>query len=256
MAEEKTGVQSVARIFSIVETLAAHPQGMNLQAVAEETKLAKSTVHRLLSSLIQLGYALQDGVTGQYRLTLRLFELSSAAVSEMNVLSTAKPYLDRLAARTGEAIHLVIRDGTDVVYLYKAEAGGMHMGSRIGLRSPMYCTGVGKAIMATLSAGEVEQIWKSSHHKACTPHTITRYADLLAQLEKIRARGWAVDDEENELGIRCVALALPGAGGRADAAFSISSLAPNMSDERMEKLAATALLARAEILRDMGTFVR
>lgn len=256
MAEEKTGVQSVARIFSIVETLAAHPQGMNLQAVAEETKLAKSTVHRLLSSLIQLGYALQDGVTGQYRLTLRLFELSSAAVSEMNVFSTAKPYLDRLAARTGEAIHLVIRDGTDVVYLYKAEAGGMHMGSRIGLRSPMYCTGVGKAIMATLSAGEVEQIWKSSHHKACTPHTITRYADLLAQLEKIRARGWAVDDEENELGIRCVALALPGAGGRADAAFSISSLAPNMSDERMEKLAATALLARAEILRDMGTFVR
>ena len=256
MAEEKTGVQSVARIFSIVETLAAHPQGMNLQAVAEETKLAKSTVHRLLSSLIQLGYALQDGFTGQYRLTLRLFELSSAAVSEMNVFSTAKPYLDRLAARTGEAIHLVIRDGTDVVYLYKAEAGGMHMGSRIGLRSPMYCTGVGKAIMATLSAGEVEQIWKSSHHKACTPHTITRYADLLAQLEKIRARGWAVDDEENELGIRCVALALPGAGGRADAAFSISSLAPNMSDERMEKLAATALLARAEILRDMGTFVR
>ena len=256
MTEEKGGVQSVQRIFSIVECLAAHPHGMNLQTIAEETKLAKSTVHRMLSNLIQLGYALQDGVTGQYRLTLKMFELSSGVVSEMNVLSTAKPYLDRLAARTGEAIHLVIRDGTDVVYLYKAEAGGMHMGSRIGLRSPMYCTGVGKAILATLSAGEVEHVWKSSHHRAYTPHTITRYPDLLAQLERIRARGWAVDDEENELGIRCVALALPGAGGKADAAFSISSLAPNMSEERMEKLAQTALLAREEILRDMGTFVR
>ena len=155
--------------------------------------------------------------------------------------------------RTGEAIHLVIRDGADVLYLYKAEAGGMRMGSRIGLRSPMYCTGVGKAILATLSPDEVEAVWKASRHKALTPHTITGYPQLLHQLEQVKQRGWAVDDEENELGVRCVAFALPGVRGRADAAFSISSLAPNMTQERIEKLAQTALLARQEILRDMGS---
>ena len=252
MAEEKTGVQSVARIFSIVETLAAHPQGMNLQAVAEETKLAKSTVHRLLSSLIQLGYALQDGVTGQYRLTLRLFELSSAAVSEMNVFSTAKPYLDRLAARTGEAIHLVIRDGTDVVYLYKAEAGGMHMGSRIGLRSPMYCTGVGKAILAGLPEQEVDEVWRHSTPKKLTGRTITDLPTLKLQLAEVRACGYAIDDEENELGIRCVAVAILGPGGRPEGAFSISGLAPYMSDERIHRVARLALETRDDIVRDMG----
>ena len=251
--ETEGGVQSVTRIFSIVEILAANPHGMPLQAIANEAGLAKSTAHRLLASLIALGYVLQDGVTGQYRLTLKMFELSSGVVSQMDVLSAAKPYLDRLAMRTGEAIHLVIRDGADVLYLYKAEAGGMRMGSRIGLRSPMYCTGVGKAILATLSPDEVEAVWKASRHKALTPHTITGYPQLLHQLEQVKQRGWAVDDEENELGVRCVAFALPGVRGRADAAFSISSLAPNMTQERIEKLAQTALLARQEILRDMGS---
>ena len=256
MAEEKNGVQSVERIFTIIETLAAQPHGMTLQAVAKNAGLAKSTAHRLLSSLITLGYAMQDGETGQYKLTLKMFELSSGVVNEMDILSVAKPHLDRLAARTGEVIHLVVRDGVDVVYLYKAETGGMRMGSRAGLRNPMYCTGVGKAILATLPYEEIEQIWQASHREQLTPHTIVRFSELLEQMRLIRARGWAVDDEENELGIRCVALALPGPGGRADAAFSITSLVPNMSDERLEQLARTALLARKDIMRDMGLSVR
>lgn len=256
MAEEKGGVQSVERIFTIIETLAKHPHGMTLQAVAKSTQLAKSTAHRLLSSLITLGYAMQDGVTGHYKLTLKMFELSSGVVSEMDVLSVAKPHLDRLAARTGEAIHLVVRDGVDVVYLYKAETGGMRMGSRVGLRNPMYCTGVGKAILSTLPFEEIEQIWQTSHREQLTPHTIVNFSELLEQLRLIRVRGWAVDDEENELGIRCVALALPGPGGRADAAFSITSLVPNMSDVRLEQLARTALLARKDIMRDMGLTAR
>ena len=252
MNQETGGVQSVARIFSIIEVLAQFPQGLPLQDVAAHTGLAKSTAHRLLCSLISLGYALQDGMTGQYRLTLKMFELSSGVVSQMDVLSGAKPHLDRLAMRSGEAVHLVIRDGVDVLYLYKSEVGGMRMGSRIGLRRPMYCTGVGKAIMATLTPEEVETIWKHSTRKALTPHTITSYPQMLAQLKKVKQRGWAIDDEENELGIRCLAIALPGLKGRADAAFSISSLAPNMTDERLEKLARMAMLTRQDILRDMG----
>lgn len=256
MPEEKSGVQSVERIFTIIEVLASQPRGMSLQALAKTAGLAKSTAHRLLSSLITLGYAMQDEMTGQYKLTLKMFELSSGIVSEMDVLSVAKPHLDRLAARAGEAIHLVVRDGVDVVYIYKAETGGMRMGSRVGLRSPMYCTGVGKAILSTLPYEEIRQVWEASHRERLTPHTIVDIHELLGQLKLIRSRGWAVDDEENELGIRCVALALPSPGGRAEAAFSITSLVPNMSDERLEALARTALLARKDIMRDMGLSMR
>lgn len=252
MEQEKGGVQSVARIFAIIELLAAHPGGMSLQQLAAESGLAKSTAHRLLASLIQLGYAVQDSFTTHYRLTLKMFELSSGIVNDLDVMGVARPHLDRLANRSGEAVHLVIRDGADIVYIYKAEAGGMRMSSRVGMRSPMYCTGVGKAMLATLPYREVEQVWAQSRPKKLTEHTITTLPRLLEQLAQVRADGYAVDDEENELGIRCIALALPGPSGKAEAAFSISGLVPHMSPARLEQLAALALDTRGAILRDLG----
>ena len=152
---DKGGVQSVARIFELIEVLAAHPAGASLQRLAEDAHLAKSTTHRLLGSLVSLGYAAQDGETGKYRLTLKMFEISSGIVNSMDVMSVAKVHLERLAQRTGEAVHLVIRDAQDIVYIYKTESGPMRMSSRVGLRSPLYCTGVGKAILATLTEEEV-----------------------------------------------------------------------------------------------------
>lgn len=256
MSEEKTGVQSISRLFSIVETLAANPSGIPLQKLANETGLAKSTAHRLLGSLIELGYAIQDSITGHYRLTLKMFELSSGVVNDMNVVNTAKPHLDRLAREIGETVHLVIRDGADIVYLYKADTGTQRMASRIGMRNHLYCTGVGKAILATLPYDEVEHIWAQSSHPALTEHTITQLSALTEQLRVVHACGYAIDDEENELGVRCVALALPGPGGRADAAFSISSLTPQMNHERIAQLAERALTTRRAILQDMGLRVR
>lgn len=252
MPQETGGVQSIARIFTIIEVLAAHPGGVGLQQLAAESGLAKSTAHRLLASLIQLGYAVQDSFTTHYRLTLKMFELSSGIVNDMDVMGVARPHLDRLANRTGEAVHLVIRDGADIVYIYKAEAGSMRMSSRVGMRAPIYCTGVGKAILASLGYDEVEQIWQQCSHRKLTENTITSLPRLLEQLAQVRAQGYAIDDEENELGIRCVALALPGISGKAEAAFSISSLVPHMRPERMQQLAEIALDTRTAILRDLG----
>lgn len=251
-AAEKGGVQSVARIFELIEVLAAHPAGASLQKLAGQAGLAKSTAHRLLGSLVALGYAMQDGVTGQYRLTLKMFEISSGIVNSMDIMSVAKIHLERLAQRTGEAVHLVIRDAQDIVYIYKTESGPMRMSSRVGLRSPLYCTGVGKAILATLPEAEVDKVWRHSHPQKLTERTITDLPALKAQLEEVRAAGYAVDDEENELGVRCVALAVPGPGGKADSAFSISGLAPYMNAERLRRIAALALETRADILRDLG----
>ena len=221
---DKGGVQSVARIFELIEVLAAHPAGASLQRLAEDAHLAKSTTHRLLGSL----------------------------VNSMDVMSVAKVHLERLAQRTGEAVHLVIRDAQDIVYIYKTESGPMRMSSRVGLRSPLYCTGVGKAILATLTEEEVEDVWRHSSPQKLTGRTVTDLPALYAQLNEVRACGYAIDDEENELGIRCVALAIPGPGGKADSAFSISGLAPYMTPERIRRIAALALETRADILRDLG----
>ena len=253
---EPGGVQSVERIFGIIEVLAAHPAGVGLQKLAAEAGLAKSTAHRLLASLIQLGYARQDSVTGQYRLTLKMFELSSGIVNSMDIMGVAKLHLERLAQRTGEAVHLVIRDAQDIVYIYKTESGPMRMSSRVGLRSPLYCTGVGKAILATLPKAEVEEVWRKSRPRKLTDNTITELGALHSQLTTVRALGYAVDDEENELGIRCVAVAIPGPGGRADSAFSISGLAPYMTPERVRRIAALALETRGDILHDLGYAAR
>lgn len=252
MAEEKNGVQSVERIFHIIEVLALHRTGCSLQQVAAECGLAKSTAHRLLASLIALGYVTQDTINTQYKLTLKMFEISSGIVNDMDIMSTAKPHLDRLAQRTAEAVHLVIRDGGDIVYIYKAESGPMGMRSRMGMRNPMYCTGVGKAILATLPAPEVEAIWKNSQPEKMTSKTIVDWDTLQEQLKQVRIKGYAVDDEENELGIRCVGVAIPGPGGRADSAFSISGLVPHLEGDRLGQVARMALETRLDILHDLG----
>ena len=239
MENSNGGVQSVARIFALIEVLCAHPKGASLQTISAESGLPKSTAHRLLSSLVSLGYAVQDSFSTHYRLTMKMFELSSGIVNDMDIMSVAKPHLDKLSRHTGEAVHLVIQ-------------GGMRMSSHVGLRIPMYCTGVGKAILATQSYGEAERVWRKSSIRALTAHTITDFDAFIEQLKRVRMAGYAIDDEENELGIRCVALAVPGMNGRAEAAFSISGLAAQMTDDRIEHLARMGLAARQDILRDLG----
>lgn len=233
MENSNGGVQSVARIFALIEVLCAHPKGASLQTISAESGLPKSTAHRLLSSLVSLGYAVQDSFSTHYRLTMKMFELSSGIVNDMDIMSVAKPHLDKLSRHTGEAVHLVIQDGVDIVYIYKAEAGaglgGMRMSSHVGLRIPMYCTGVGKAILATQSYGEAERVWRKSSIRGADSayHHGFRRIHRAAQA---RAHGGLCHRRrENELGIRCVALAVPGMNGRAGG--GVQHLGPCRADD-------------------------
>lgn len=124
--------------------------------------------------------------------------------------------------------------------------------ARVGLRSPLYCTGVGKAILATLPPEEVEDVWNHSSLKKLTSRTVVDLTEMQDQLAEVRANGYAIDDEENEMGVRCVAVAIPGPDGRAESAFSISGLAPYMTPERIRRVAALALDTRTDILADLG----
>ena len=163
MAEEREGknpVQSAERIFQVMETLADHGE-MGLMELSTALDLHKSTVHRLLMSLIYMGYAKQDEATQKYMLSYKVVNMAGKILERMDILQVAKPYMERLSDLSGEAVHLVQREGNYILYIYKIEAkvGTIRMVSHVGKVHPMYCSGVGKAIMATLPDEEVKKIW-------------------------------------------------------------------------------------------------
>lgn len=244
----EASVQSVDRAFALLECLALHPRGMGLVELADAAGLHKSTAHRLLSSLAALGYVVKDSGTGHYRLTYKLLTLSNGILEDMDVLSAAKPHLDRLSEETGEIVHLMVPEGGDGVYIYKSgpSLNRSQMRSRVGLRAPLICTAAGKAMLARLDPEEALRLLSLSG-----PSRLTRET-LLSQLAEIRAQGWAADDEENEPGVRCIGAAIPDYRGRAAAAVSISANAARMTEERITQLVPALLRCREEICRDLG----
>lgn len=227
---------------------------MLLKDLSAEVGLHVSTTHRLLASLVSRGYVQKDIETGKYRLTVRLFEIGSRAIGGMTLVSVSRPYLERLAAETGETVHLVARNSDDVVYLYKEDRreSAIHMASFVGLRSPMYRTAVGKSILALLSEEEVRRIWDRSNIEPLTPNTIVRYDDLLENLAIIRQRGWAMDNEENELGVLCIAAPILDFTNAPIGAISVSAPAARMTSAACERYAQEVIAGTNAISRALG----
>lgn len=247
-------VQSIDRALDIVEALSVQPHGMLLKDLSAEVGLHVSTTHRLLASLVSRGYVQKDIETGKYRLTVRLFEIGSRAISGMNLVSISRPYLEQLAAGTGETVHLVARNNDEVVYLYKEDRreSVIHMASFVGLRSPMYRTAVGKSILALLPEEEVRRIWDRSVIEPLTPNTIVRYDDLLENLAIVRQRGWAMDNEENELGVLCIAAPIKDFTNTPIGAISISAPAARMTFSTCERFALKAIASTNAISKALG----
>lgn len=253
--EGKNPVQSAERIFQVLEMLADHSE-MGLMELSTALGLHKSTVHRLLMSLIYMGYAKQNEKTQKYMLTYKLVNMSGKILDRMDIVEIAKPYLERLSNISGETVHLVRRDGSDILYIHKIEAkvGTIRMVSRVGMIHPMYCSGVGKAIMATLPEKEVKKIWDASVIERKTDKTIVTYEDMLTTLEEVRKKGYALDDEENEEGVRCIAASLRGYGKSVKYAFSVSGPVSRMTKERVEELAEDIKKVQVELSRELGYY--
>lgn len=246
---EQYSIQSVDRTFQLLETISLHPQGMQLTELASQTGLNKSTAYRLLASLIAHGYVIKGSRNNTYHISLKLYELGCRAANSAGFLAVAAPVLRALAAETYEAIHFVLREENSVVYLYKEEPvqSGIHMASHIGLRNPMYCTGVGKAILAFLPEVEKRLIVENTVYEMFTPHTLHTPQALLADLELIRNRGYAFDEEEHELGISCIAAPIKNKQGIAYAAISISAPTSRLEYEKKQLLAKKICVAAERI---------
>lgn len=250
--ENKNPIQVADRLFLVLETL-ADTGSVTLADLCRQLDLNKSTLHRLLSSLIYMGYVKQDGETGKYSLSLKLLGLSNKLLVHMDILDAVRPSLKVLAQETGETVHFVQLDGVEAVYIYKEEStqNSVRMVSKVGSRIPLYCSGVGKAIAADMDQSQIQSIWEHSTIRKLTPHTIIDYTQFLEKIKEAREKGYALDDEENELGVRCIAVGLPDYRGRAKYAFSISAPASRMADQRLEELAQILLKTKKEILKNM-----
>lgn len=246
-----SSVQSIDRIFFIIEVLSNYPKGASLTEICAETQLPKGTVSRMLSALISLGYAFQDQDNRKYCLTMRLFEIGSKIVGGTNILSIARPYLEHLSSISKEAVHLVSRVNDEVVYLYKEEASTTiaRMSSCVGLHNPMYCTGVGKSILAFLPDEEIRAIWDRCTPVRFTPKTITSFDRLKKEIDNIRKFGYAIDDEEHEVGVCCIAAPILDFNSVPIAAISLSAPIEHLDRDSIRQYAPLLLETAKKISR-------
>lgn len=250
--EDKNPIQVADRLFGALELLAENGDA-GVMEVSTALGLNKSTAHRVLNSLIYMGYARQNEETGRYEPSLKVVDLANKVMKHVDIVQAVRPYLRKLMEMTDETVHFVERDGVDAVYIDKIESyrNGIQMVSRIGSRLPLYCSGVGKAMAAELDEHEVEEIWNRSRILPLTPYTITDFEAFRRELSEIRERGYALDNEENESGVRCIAVSLKDYTGRVKYAFSISAPVSRMDNERIRQLAGYVLEIKDQIMEKL-----
>lgn len=197
-------LQSLARAVAVLEMLGESEVPLSLAEVCLRMQIHKSTAHRSLMVLERMTL-IERTHDNRFRLGLKLYELGNRAVEQIDLRARIRPYFWRLSAQLGETVHLGVLQKASVVYLDKAEPNRrVCMSSKTGSSNPVYCTSLGKAILAFLPPESAEEIIDRIRFVAFTPKTITNREDLMKSLERVRRRGFAVDDEEIEMGVRCI----------------------------------------------------
>jgi len=226
---------------------------LSVGEISRKTGLHKSTVHRILMALEYNRLIQQRPESGKYQLGIKLFELGNQAVSCLNLREIAKFYLIRLMEETQETVHLAVLEGNEVLYVEKVEGPhALRMPSRIGRRIPTYCTSLGKAMLSCLEEREVRRILQSRPFQSYTPNTITGMNKLLTDLEVTRKRGYAVDNEEIELGLRCVGAPIRDYTGQMVGAISVAGPSARLSQEKLPSLGDLVVKVAASISQELG----
>jgi DNA-binding IclR family transcriptional regulator len=235
-------VKSADRTLEILEALAGSPRRRGLSELAQDLRIPKSSLHAILRTMTARGWVETDQDGTRFGLGLRALRAGVAYVEFDDTVMMTGHLLDELAAEFGETVHLARLDGADVVYLAKRDSiHPLRLFSAVGRRLPAHATALGKALLARRPANEVDRLVGPAPRRL-TAHTITSRSRLRADLAAIRARGYAVDHEENSEGIVCFAVALPAA---TEDAVSVSVPTARLTDD-MEGRIADALRALVE----------
>jgi IclR family transcriptional regulator, acetate operon repressor len=247
------GVQSLDRAFAILEAMADAGGVIGLSQLAADSGLPLATIHRLVRTLVDLGYVRQEP-SRQYSLGPRLMRLADGSTKRLG--SLAHPYMHRVVEQLGESVNLAVLDGEEIVYVAQVQPSQnfMRMFTEVGRRAEPHTTAVGKAMLAGQSDQEVLELLKRTGMSRRTEHTITDPHEFLADLQRVRERGYALDDGEQELGVRCVAVVVPDAPRAM--ALSASGPLPRMSDDVIAEAAPMLQGAARQISAELAVGAR
>jgi DNA-binding IclR family transcriptional regulator len=242
-------IASVDNALTLLSMLGARRE-LRVSEAAEVLGTARSTAHRLLAMLEYHRFAQQDAATKAYEAGPALIEAGLAALGSLDVRRTARPVLEQLCEEVEETVHLAALQGRVIAFLDSVETSrGLRVGARVGRVMPAHCTAAGKAILAHLSAPELERLYPGGRLEPMTGHSITRVRDLEAELETVRQRGYATNFAESEADVAAVAVSVPGYPGDRRLSITVSAPMGRLGERDAPRIADAALRAADEVQR-------
>jgi IclR family acetate operon transcriptional repressor len=246
-------VQSLTRALKLLNVLAESDQGVSLSEAAHNAGLARSTAHRLLSTLQHESFVRFDAERSMWTIGVQSFIVGTAFLRSRDLTSIARPVMRQLMERSGETVNLAVEDRAEAIYIAQIECRKtMRAIARPGGRAPLHASGVGKALLASMPDDEVDRIIALNGLPALTEKTICDPARLRAELRMIRRRGFVVDDEENAVGLRCLAATVLDENGWGVAALSLSGPTARVGDALIEPLGEAVRTAAMQITSAIG----
>jgi len=246
-------LQSLDRAVAVLDLLGESEGPLGLADVCERMDLHKSTAHRALMVLERCGL-IERTPENRFRLGLKLYELGTRAVEQIDLRARVHPWFRRLSAQVGETVHLGVLQKTSVVYLDKVEPSNRRvwLSSRIGTSNPVYCTAMGKAMMAFLPEEMQAEIMGKIRFLRYTHRTLMTPEALMRSLERVRRRGYAIDDEEVEEGVRCIGAPILNETGHPMAAVSVSGPTSRITQQSVPGIAEHLMRCCREISGSLG----
>jgi IclR family acetate operon transcriptional repressor len=245
-------ITALQRGLKLLNLFSESPRGLTAKQVAALSRLPVSTVHRFLANLVTAGFLNRD-LEGTHHLGIACFAIGQAAAGQLDIRRLSLPYLRELNLQTRETIHLTVRHGVSAVYVEKLDSPEpLRIHSRIGASVPLYCTAVGKVMLAYMSSDEQERVLSQLELKRLTPNTAGSLQELKAELFRVRKNGYASDLEEHELHIRCVAAPIWDHSGSVQSSLSITAPSLRMPVARLRQLAPLIQTAGLQISTELG----
>jgi DNA-binding IclR family transcriptional regulator len=244
---------AVERALAMLEAVAQEPEGLSNAEISRKLEIPKSSASYILRTLEKQAYLNRDPATGRYRVGLKILSLSRGALTGIDVREVALPIMRHLMQKTSLTCHLAILDGPDAVYIEKVESEGfIRMDTWVGRRMRVHATSVGKALVAYIAQQRLEKIIADRGMEKRTPKTITSLPRLLKELEKVRSQGYAVDDEENNIGARCLGAPIFDQNGAIEASLGLSGTINQVNPQTMPRIVEALKDAARHISMQLG----
>jgi IclR family KDG regulon transcriptional repressor len=246
-------IQSIERAADVLELFLISNPELSVKEISQKLNLSKSTVHGIIKTLEHRGYLQQNPDDLKYKPGIKLFELGNFVGKNLNIGKIARPIIRDLAAEINETVHLVTLQRDEIIYIEKVEGPrALTIYSDIGKRAPFHCTSVGKAILAYLNEEDVDRILSSVVLESFTENTMTNIKDIKDHLYSIRKLGYAIDDEEIELGLKCIGAPIFDYEGNVNASISCAAPKMRLDEQRLPEVIAGIKKAASEISKCLG----